>query len=124
VLRALDWAVASVHSEARPAGGGAASRSTAYAFPDRLDLCDTHARLAKELGVPVVISTDSHATTHLHSMRFGVDQARRGWLERGDVANTLPLERLQARFAPHHRRVTAAPSRRPARRSSPGARPR
>jgi DNA polymerase (family 10) len=94
------------------------------AFPDRLDLCDTHARLAKELGVPVAISTDSHATTHLHSMRFGVDQARRGWLERGDVANTLPLERLQARFAPHHRRVTAAPSRRPARRSSPGARPR
>lgn len=72
------------------------------AFPDRLDLCDTHARLAKELGVPVVISTDSHATTHLHNMSFGVDTARRGWLERGDVANTMPFQRFRERFAAHH----------------------
>jgi DNA polymerase (family 10) len=72
------------------------------AFPDRLDLCDTHARLAKEVGVPVVISTDSHATTHLHNMSFGVDTARRGWLERRDVANTLPFQRFRDRFALHH----------------------
>ncbi|MGZ3429770.1 MAG: DNA polymerase III, partial [Polyangia bacterium] len=72
------------------------------AFPDRLDLCDTYARLAKEMNVAVVISTDSHATTHLHNLSFGVDTARRGWLERGDVANTLSLARFIARFAAHH----------------------
>lgn len=89
-----------------------AARSTGAAveinaFPDRLDLCDTYARLAKDMRVPVVISTDSHATTHLHNLSFGVDTARRGWLERGDVANTLPFQRLMARFAAHH-----APARR------------
>ena len=60
----------------------------ASAFPDRLDLSDTHCRMAKEMGVKVVINTDSHATFHLDLLRFGVDTARRGWLTAGDVLNT------------------------------------
>ncbi len=58
------------------------------AHPDRLDLTDTHCRMAKEIGVKIVISTDSHYTEELKNMRFGIDQARRGWLEADDVLNT------------------------------------
>ena len=50
------------------------------AHPDRLDLNDIYCRMAKELGVQVVISTDAHQTAHLPYMRFGIYQARRGWL--------------------------------------------
>ncbi|MDA0327881.1 MAG: DNA polymerase/3'-5' exonuclease PolX [Gemmatimonadetes bacterium] len=57
------------------------------ANPNRLDLNDVHVHRAKELGVPVVISTDAHSPRGLLDMRFGVDQARRGWLEPGDVLN-------------------------------------
>ncbi|MFQ5927633.1 MAG: DNA polymerase/3'-5' exonuclease PolX, partial [Terriglobia bacterium] len=60
------------------------------AFPDRLDLRDVHLRMAKERGVKIVISTDSHSTTHLPFMKYGVLMARRGWLEKRDVLNTLP----------------------------------
>jgi DNA polymerase (family 10) len=56
--------------------------------PDRLDLRDTHCRLAKEMGLKLAISTDSHATTSLDYVRYGIDQARRGWLEPDDVINT------------------------------------
>ena len=63
----------------------------ANSHPERLDLRDFHLQMAKEAGVKVVISTDSHRTTDLDYMRYGVDQARRGWLEKSDVANTLPL---------------------------------
>ncbi|HEY3355688.1 MAG TPA: DNA polymerase/3'-5' exonuclease PolX [Polyangia bacterium] len=70
------------------------------AHPDRLDLCDLHLRLAKELGVKVAISTDAHKATDLELMRYGVDQARRGWLEPGDVLNT----RSWAELAPLFRR--------------------
>jgi len=66
------------------------------ADPNRLDLNDLHVRRAKELGVKVVISTDAHSTLGLESMRFGVDQARRGWLEPADVLNCLPLEDFRA----------------------------
>ena len=66
------------------------------AFPDRLDLKDIHLRMAKERGVKIVISTDAHATTHLEWMRYGVKMARRGWLEKKDVLNTLPLEKMMA----------------------------
>lgn len=62
------------------------------ANPNRLDLSDVHAYRARELGVKVVISTDAHSPRGLENMRFGVDQARRGWLEADDVLNTLPLE--------------------------------
>jgi len=62
------------------------------AFPDRLDLKDEHCRLAREMGVRVVISTDAHRAGHMQLMRYGVMTARRGWLEGRDVLNTLPLE--------------------------------
>lgn len=58
------------------------------ANPRRLDLSDIHVHRARELGVPVVISTDAHAPTGLGDMRYGVDQARRGWLGPSDVLNT------------------------------------
>ena len=60
------------------------------AYPDRLDLCDRHLRQAKQAGVKIVINTDSHHTTHMEKMRFGVLQARRAWLTASDVLNTLP----------------------------------
>jgi DNA polymerase (family 10) len=58
------------------------------AHPMRLDLSDIHVRMAAEQGVPVAISTDAHSTGGLDNMRFGVDQARRGWLSAADVVNT------------------------------------
>ena len=61
------------------------------AQPDRLDLDDRACRLAKEIGVKVAIATDAHRAADLGLMRFGVDQARRGWLEPADVVNTRPL---------------------------------
>ena len=64
--------------------------------PNRLDLRDSHLKLAKELGCKVVINTDSHRTRELDLMRYGVEQARRAGLEPGDVLNTLPFEDLQA----------------------------
>jgi DNA polymerase (family X) len=62
------------------------------AFPDRLDLSDVHLRAAKQQGVKIVINTDSHHTSHLEKMRYGVTQARRAWLTRDDVLNTLPTQ--------------------------------
>jgi DNA polymerase (family X) len=62
------------------------------AYPDRLDLCDRHLRLAKQHGVKIVVNTDSHHTTHMEKIRFGVLQARRAWLTPKDVLNTLPVE--------------------------------
>jgi DNA polymerase (family 10) len=58
------------------------------AHPSRLDLDDPHCRMAKEMGLKIAISTDAHTANGLDMMRFGVDQARRGWLEAGDVLNT------------------------------------
>lgn len=66
------------------------------AHPSRLDLHDGHLRRAKELGVKVVISTDAHSAQALGLMTYGVDQAGRGWLEKGDVLNTLPLAEFQS----------------------------
>ncbi|MFZ0285352.1 MAG: DNA polymerase/3'-5' exonuclease PolX [Terriglobales bacterium] len=62
------------------------------AYPDRLDLCDRHLRLAKQYGVKIVINTDSHHTSHMDKIRFGILQARRAWLTKVDVLNTLPVE--------------------------------
>ena len=64
--------------------------------PDRLDLRDTHLRMAKEAGVKIVISTDAHSTANLSLIEFGVRTARRGWIEPGDVLNTLGCEKLLA----------------------------
>lgn len=66
------------------------------AQPDRLDLRDTHAARARELGVPVVISTDAHRTAELDLIRYGVEQARRAWLGPEHVLNARPLEALLA----------------------------
>ena len=71
------------------------------AYPDRLDLCDRHLRMAKQRGVKIVINTDSHHTTHMEKIRFGVLQARRAWLTPGDVLNTLPVETF-ARATKHN----------------------
>ena len=62
------------------------------AYPDRLDLKDVYLRMCKERGVKVVISTDSHVAANLAFIRYGVTMARRGWLEKKDVINTLPCE--------------------------------
>ena len=63
-------------------------------YPDRLDLNDVHLRQAKQHGVKIVINTDSHHTSHLEKIRFGVLQARRAWLTKGDVLNTLSEEKF------------------------------
>jgi DNA polymerase (family 10) len=59
------------------------------AQPQRLDLNDVHVLRARELGVPIVIDSDAHSVDHLRFMGYGVDQARRGWLEKAHVLNTL-----------------------------------
>ena len=65
------------------------------AEPDRLDLHDIHAHAAKSKGVKVAISTDAHSVNAFQYMRFGIDQARRGWLTADDVINTRSLAHLQ-----------------------------
>lgn len=65
------------------------------AQPDRLDLDDVLARRARDRGVMLVIDSDAHSAGDLRYMRYGVDQARRAWVEKGDVLNTMPLGRLR-----------------------------
>jgi DNA polymerase (family X) len=65
------------------------------AQPDRLDLNDIHVRMAKEAGLKLVIDTDAHRIEELSWMRYGVDQARRGWCEAADIANTRSWEEFQ-----------------------------
>jgi DNA polymerase (family X) len=73
------------------------------AFPNRLDLDEHGLRLAREMGVTVVISSDSHHTSQQVNLRLGVDIARRAWLGPTHVANTIPLKDFLDRFAHHHR---------------------
>jgi len=68
------------------------------AHPLRLDLDDVHCKLAKDLDVKVALATDAHSVDGLNMMRFGVDQARRGWLEAADVLNTRNLKDLKSAF--------------------------
>jgi len=65
------------------------------AQPVRLDLTDLHCKMAKDMGVKVAISTDAHRTTDLDFMRFGLGQARRGWLETKDILNSGSLKALK-----------------------------
>ena len=65
--------------------------------PDRLDLTDTACLAAKHAGVKLVISSDSHATSQFEGLQYGVNQARRGWIEPGEVLNTRPLKKLRQR---------------------------
>lgn len=78
------------------------------AYPDRLDLKDIHLRMAKARGVKVVISTDSHTTSNLKFMKYGVTTARRGWIEKKDVINALPLGEFLAALRP---KPNAAPAK-------------
>jgi DNA polymerase (family X) len=69
-------------------------------YPERLDLRDVYLRMCKERGVKVVISTDSHNTMHLPYIQYGVTMARRGWLEKANVINTLPVDQFLAALRP------------------------
>ena len=87
----------------------AAHRTGCYleinAQPDRLDLNDLHVHAAKQAGVKLAISTDAHSTDSFQYIRFGIDQARRGWLTADDVVNTKPLATLRRALS---RSATAA----------------
>jgi len=63
-------------------------------YPDRLDLNDVNLRQAKQHGVKIVINTDSHHTSHMEKIRYGILQARRAWLTKDDVLNTLPVPKF------------------------------
>jgi DNA polymerase (family X) len=69
------------------------------AHPERLDLLDTHCQRAREEGVLVSINSDAHSGADFDNLRFGVGQARRGWLEKSDVLNTRPLTALRKLLA-------------------------
>lgn len=68
------------------------------AYPLRLDLSDTHVRRARELGVPLAINTDTHVISQFDTLPYGIAIARRGWLEKKDVLNTLELKQLVKRL--------------------------
>ncbi len=70
------------------------------ANPERLDLCDRHVKLARDKGMRLIISTDAHRPEHLKFMRYGVMTARRGWMEKKNILNTYPPERLLASLRP------------------------
>jgi DNA polymerase (family 10) len=85
------------------------------AHPARLDLNDVACRMARDEGVLVSINSDAHSTLEFDSLRLGVGQARRGWLQPADVLNTRGLEELRpllaatmGRSAPHPRRAAKA----------------
>jgi DNA polymerase (family 10) len=65
------------------------------AHPERLDLLDSHCRMAKEEGVLVSVNSDAHSVREFDNLIFGVGQARRGWLEQKDVLNTRPLAQVK-----------------------------
>lgn len=65
------------------------------AHPERLDLNDVYCQKARELGVKIVIGTDAHAVNDLEFMKYGISQARRGWLEATDIVNTRSLDQLR-----------------------------
>ncbi len=65
------------------------------AYPERLDLKDTHIKAGVEKGVKFVIDTDAHNENHMKFITFGIAQARRGWAETKDVINTLPWKKFE-----------------------------
>jgi DNA polymerase (family 10) len=66
------------------------------AHPERLDLLDSYCQMAKEEGVLVSVNSDAHSTFDFANLRFGIGQARRGWLEKHNTLNTRPLGELRA----------------------------
>jgi DNA polymerase (family 10) len=81
--------------------------------PHRLDLPPRWVRAARERGIPFVISTDAHATGELGNVRYGVAMARRGWVRRREVLNTLDADAFRGAVAPSGR-PRASARRRPA----------
>ncbi len=81
------------------------------ASPDRLDLSDVNARLAREKGCTFVIDTDAHSTAQFPQQMFGVFQARRAGLTRNDVVNALPYEAFKAWLAAKRAQAKSAPQR-------------
>jgi DNA polymerase (family 10) len=63
-------------------------------YPDRLDLRDEHARAARDAGVMISVSTDSHSPEELPNIEYGVWVARRAWLEPGNVVNAMGYDEL------------------------------
>lgn len=63
--------------------------------PQRLDLNEYYCRMARDEGVLLSINSDAHAEQNFDFLQYGIDQARRGWLEKRDVLNTLPLRELR-----------------------------
>jgi DNA polymerase (family 10) len=83
------------------------------ASPERLDLRDTHAYRAREMGIPLVINTDSHHHTHLDKRRFGVAVARRAWCRPEDILNTMSREEfLKFIRTPKPKRINVFDARR------------
>ena len=78
------------------------------AHPARLDLKDVNIRKAKEAGVGVAISTDTHILSQLDTMRFGVSVARRGWLEKSDTLNAYSYKELKKNHPKKNRLVQSA----------------
>jgi DNA polymerase (family 10) len=74
--------------------------------PSRLDLTDVDCRMAKDEGALVVVDSDAHSVHDLDDLRLGIGQARRGWLEARDVANTRPLKELRALLAKRRKRAS------------------
>ena len=70
------------------------STNCGISFPVRLDLNSSNTYFARSLGVKFIVSTDAHAKEHLDFMKFGVAVARRGWLTKHEVMNTLPLDKF------------------------------
>ena len=67
-------------------------------WPQRLDLNDENIRKAVRAGVKLSISTDAHSISHFDFLKFGIAQARRGWAERKNIINSLPLEKMMKIF--------------------------
>jgi DNA polymerase (family 10) len=65
------------------------------AQPDRLDLSDVHLLRAREIGVKIAINSDAHSTGQLQFIKYGIDQARRGWLEKHHVVNTMTRRQIE-----------------------------
>ena len=76
------------------------------AYPLRLDLGDVYVKQAKELGVKFAISTDTHVITQFDYMHYGVSIARRGWLEKKDVLNTLKYDTLMKNLQRKRRKIS------------------
>src|SRR5207237_10405000 len=73
---------------------------------DRLDLSDVYARLARDRGVPIVISSDAHSRAALATLRWGVVVARRAWLRPDDVLNTRPFDAFTSALRRNRRRAS------------------